>query len=420
MTFPSLPSQGNPWLPWGQAVHNTLTGLGPASEAERAALAERMAVRILAEANAIAAETIPGASVGATSAADAATTISGGVDVNAYPGEAALNPAMRFTKSHAIQGGGGYPFSFAVKASGLDSTLGTLDLAAEFIYSGDQFEVVYAAQGATKTMRVWADGLLVGSRPGSGDGSLHRNLVTLPDARNRLIRVEFFGGGTFYAIARQPSATLAYPATKPKGARFIVLGDSYAEGTGATDLVDAFPNRLGEYMGWVDTWRSGSGGTGYLAPGPPDRKKFRDRVQTDVIDQAPNVVLIAGGLNDHGDYSASAIGTEAGLLYDQILTGLPTVELVIVGPWWPSGSPVPTLLAARDALKAEADERDLYFIDPVAEQWITGTGRVDAPNGTGNADIYISADGVHPTTAGHRYLARRLAGHMRTLGATAV
>jgi hypothetical protein len=51
----------------------------------------------------------------------------------------------------------------------------------------------------------------------------------------------------------------------------------------------------------------------------------------------------------------------------------------------------------------------LSFIDNIAEQWITGTGNVPVPKGNGNADLYISADGTHPTQAGHDYVGQRLA-----------
>ena len=41
--------------------------------------------------------------------------------------------------------------------------------------------------------------------------------------------------------------------------------------------------------------------------------------------------------------------------------------------------------------------------------WIAGTGRVGATTGDGNADIYVVADGVHPSVAGAAYLGTRLA-----------
>jgi lysophospholipase L1-like esterase len=41
--------------------------------------------------------------------------------------------------------------------------------------------------------------------------------------------------------------------------------------------------------------------------------------------------------------------------------------------------------------------------------WQTGTGTVAHPKGDGNGDLYVSADGTHPTEAGSVYLGTRLA-----------
>jgi hypothetical protein len=52
-----------------------------------------------------------------------------------------------------------------------------------------------------------------------------------------------------------------------------------------------------------------------------------------------------------------------------------------------------------------------YFVPIVTDpngSWITGTGNVSNPVGNGNADLYISSDGVHPTSAGIAYLAGRI------------
>jgi lysophospholipase L1-like esterase len=42
-------------------------------------------------------------------------------------------------------------------------------------------------------------------------------------------------------------------------------------------------------------------------------------------------------------------------------------------------------------------------------QYITGTGRVGATVGDGNADRYLGTDAVHPSAAGHRNIARVIA-----------
>lgn len=42
------------------------------------------------------------------------------------------------------------------------------------------------------------------------------------------------------------------------------------------------------------------------------------------------------------------------------------------------------------------------------DPWVTGTGNAGTPAGDGNADLFLSADGRHPTRAGAENLAHRL------------
>ena len=66
---------------------------------------------------------------------------------------------------------------------------------------------------------------------------------------------------------------------------------------------------------------SAGGGTGYLADNSGTRETMRGRLQTAVIDHAPDVVLVAGGLNDWAVYTGAAIAAEAALLYAEISGG---------------------------------------------------------------------------------------------------
>ena len=159
---------------------------------------------------------------------------------------------------------------------------------------------------------------------------------------------------------------------------------------------------LGKTLDMPDAWPSGSGGTGYLNPGTSGRKTFRGRVQTDVINHRPDLVIVAGGINDTASTPA-AIGAEAGLLFDAILTGLPHVTLVVVGPFWPNEGPTAAVLALRDAIKAQAEARELLFIDPLAQRWITAA----------NKAVFTGVDGTHPTVLGHKHLAQMLAANLQ-------
>lgn len=354
------------------------------------------------------AETIPGASIGAW-AIGVATTITGGVDVNAYDRtNSRPNNVFRFTESRAAQASAGYPLYDGVIGTGPTSpNTPTMPVAMEFIYDGSTFDLRSIGQSATLRFRIWADGLIVGTLNGSNSGgNFDRANIVFADARPRFIKIEAVGGSNILGITRQSTATIGYPTTHPKGPRVIVLGDSYTESVGASNVLAGYASRLGVHMGWTDLWISGSGGTGYLNPASPGRVKFADRVTTDVINQNPDIVLITGGINDQGYATADATGTAAGSLFDTILSGLPNVDLRIVGPWNPFASAPPSNLGpTRDAIRAAAVARGLMFVDPMAEQWITA----------GNKATYIGGDNIHPTDAGHSYIADRIAGHMSAL-----
>ncbi len=90
----------------------------------------------------------------------------------------------------------------------------------------------------------------------------------------------------------------------------------------------------------MDAWPSGVGATGIVANygGSGDGVRFRDRVSTDVIPFNPDVVVIAGGLNDRGmvaDGTLSQYRDEYDLLIQAIKTGLPAAKIGVLGPFCP-------------------------------------------------------------------------------------
>lgn len=389
-------------------------------------IALRQSRRARAEVNALLGTTLPGSSIAAptqeVSTFGTPTYGTTWIPAKTYDTNI-LTAQFVYGGANVISAGTVHPDDTEVVDSGVNSTFGGLPYSVYFAYDGARFETRMKWTNNPGTPhRVWADGNLIGTTPavtGTPTGGELWYLVTLPDARPRNIRIDFNGGTHFGGINIESTArTIGYPTLK-KGPRCIILGDSFTEGTGASDVFRSYVNRLGLHMGWGDTWASGSGGTGYLATPAgfnPPRVTFRSRVTTDVINQNPNIVIIAGGYNDYGTYTPGQVGTEAGLLFDAIINGLPNAEVIVIGPWSSKGGYQSGDSGESDAIKAQAVSRGLYFIDPGGESWITGTGRVGATTGVGNADTYISSDGIHPSDAGHAYLAARLAGHLRMLG----
>jgi lysophospholipase L1-like esterase len=266
---------------------------------------------------------------------------------------------------------------------------------------------------------------LMQSSGGTTAGSGHMITIDLGSTGPRRIRLDFatfpFGG-----VYLPPTATMWHVPLQ--GGRLMSftdsIGDGSAQNTGAG--CGTWVDRVGRFLGCTDVWRQGRGGTGYITAG--SYATFGDRVNADVIAWNPTRLIILGGYNDNGG-SQSAISTAAASLYSAIKTGLPSCEVYVIGCWAPTGSPAASIVNTDSTLKAAAAAAGYPFISPVTGSvydstgtliathgpWITGTGRVGATTGSGNADTYIGTDAVHPTDAGHVYLARRITAAVREL-----
>src|SRR5690606_4398820 len=140
-----------------------------------------------------------------------------------------------------------------------------------------------------------------------------------------------------------------------------------------------------------------------------DGPSFGDRIAALDPALAPDLVIIQGSINDRRLYPGGypmAVKTA----WDALVARLPDAQFVVLGP-------APQLLpveagAARLAhdRAALAAARGCAYISPVAEQWITPRDY--------DWIIDTGAGRDHPTTAGHAYLAERLAEAIRSLVAT--
>ncbi|MDT5017337.1 MAG: hypothetical protein QOD39_3497 [Mycobacterium sp.] len=75
----------------------------------------------------------------------------------------------------------------------------------------------------------------------------------------------------------------------------------------------------------------------------------------------------------------------------------PKARFLVIGPPWPTSDPPDAILRIRDALKYQAGVAGATFIDPIATGWFVG-----------RPDL-IGKDGIHPTDAGHAYMAGMIA-----------
>ena len=240
------------------------------------------------------------------------------------------------------------------------------------------------------------------------------------DAGPHIYQLDLRGIFWFGGIYCIPGATLWKPAGLPVKA--VLISDS--TGAGATGLgsggaydIATWWVRFCDLLG-VEGYNVSVGGTGMIAsPG----QTFGERFTTDVTNQNPDLIVISGSRNDNGS-SISAITAAATALYQKAKDENPQALILAMGPEFSTSSPAASYINCNTATRAAALAVGIPFIDMYTGdtvmgdgsiltndggQWITGTGFLGSTNGTGNADIYIGADDVHPTFAGHQYWARR-------------
>jgi len=183
-------------------------------------------------------------------------------------------------------------------------------------------------------------------------------------------------------------------AAAPSGSTAVFLGDSYTSGWSGAGLgARGWPRIVGAAEGWKVV-NLAVPGTGFINPGWTGQP-IGSRVGA-AIDRHPGVVVISGGHND-SRWSTASVAAAADRVIHRLRAALPNARLVIVAPIWPSGSPPSRCLVLRDHLRRTAASVGAVFIDPLAENWFGGSRH-----------SMILADGIHPSDAGHRYIAQRV------------
>lgn len=336
----------------------------------------------------------------------------------------------------AFQIGSGTPDStYVLPTTRYPNTRGTLSSSQsiwslEFGTDATAFQLRFNWQTGG-CYRLWVDGRrmtdLMQSLGGTTPGSTHLLTVALGPAQPRVIRLDFsvapFGG-----IYLPPGASMWKPPTP--STRFMILGDSIPGGSSMNigGGAGTFFARAGRLLGYTDSWNEALGSTGYISAG--STATLGTRAPIDVIPHNPDVLLIFAGYNDSAG-SQPAISSAAASLYSAVKAGLPAARIYVLGCWAPTGSPGASLTNTDATLRAAAAAAALPFISPITGSvynaagtlvathgpWVTGTGRVGATTGTGNADAYIGTDATHPTDAGHTYIASRVVAAIQELTA---
>lgn len=182
--------------------------------------------------------------------------------------------------------------------------------------------------------------------------------------------------------------------------RVAVISDSYTTGT---DLggrgVNGWPSLAWRIL--ADQGRpvaadvAAEGRAGYGVRG--DHNSTFGDLTARAVRPDDALVVFFGSRNDEPVEAVDVAGL-ARSAFELARRRAPTARFLVIGPPWPTADVPLRILQIRDALATVARASGARFVDPLVERWFVGRPEL------------IASDGVHPTDAGHRYLAERIAG----------
>ena len=323
-----------------------------------------------------------------------------------------------------------------------------LGRALEVLFAGTQVELTLIADG-----RVLAGGFINTTLAGGVPGAS----LNVP---NTFVRIDLGSAAprriSLYARSSQGPCAIAVagddqvqPWDRSAEASMAAMADSYG---GAAGVLWSNGGPLWEAaarLGIAHLDINAVGGTGYApnsAPGAGNAgDAFPARLATTTAG-APDLFITAGGINDNNSQplfpyvtaDAARLGFEAATrhYFTTLRAALPQSLLVALGPWAPRENipPNPVELSKAEAIATAlaAAGGPWVFLDNLnggwrcssgasgagTGPWQTGTGRVGAPTGVGNGDLFVVRDGTHPTVAGVQHLGARIAEGVRAALAT--
>lgn len=187
-------------------------------------------------------------------------------------------------------------------------------------------------------------------------------------------------------------ATIPAHAAAPRSSLYV-LGDSIAGGAAqGGNGPYGWPSLVAKQLG-LTLRLDGSGGTGYTTGGrQKGGRPYPQRVK-EAVAAKPDVVVVEGSRNDGGRTRTQAAATDT---LRRLRAGLPHARILVIGPIYS----YPQRIGSHpidEAVSAAAKKLGMPYVSAVRRGWFTGS-----------AHRFIGSDGVHPTNAGHAYLAQQI------------
>lgn len=205
--------------------------------------------------------------------------------------------------------------------------------------------------------------------------------------------------GTGY-LARDHDSVRHYE-TVPLSAspiRVAVIGDSYTAGyedtgRGAANWTERAWQILAGRGIYVSADVTAEGGAGYAVRG--NRGGLFGDLAARGVQPDDALVVFFGSRNDQ-DVEPGQLGRLIADTLGLARRTAPSARMLVIGPPWPTADVPGNVWRIRDILSAEARVVGAEFVDPLAERWFVGRPELIGP------------DGVHPTDAGHAYMADKM------------
>jgi hypothetical protein len=350
----------------------------------------------------------------------------------------ANGPVVSGTPTFAIQGSY-YPHGSGGNQGAFSQCAGAVSTTTTSRY------VQWRVTGAGSShFRIWVDGVPAcdptptGASIGDGSTYVHIDLGTV-SVKSRKITLEVelnVGVYVTNTVCVSPGAVITAPdRTWQRNIGFV--SDSYGQSTGSSAQMLGLVYQLARILGGFDTYiiNESVGGTGWLNPGglgtgtiigsvAGNTGTFGDPNRiANVVAGNPNMVVFAGGQNDFGSVTGSALQTAVQSTLSSYRSALPGIPFWVNGIWPASDGPSVTKCTMETYIRAAVDAMGdpLIRFTPMSVisadgvnpdknlcAWY-GTGHISAKNGTGPADFLIGgqsgSDTVHPGDDGHRWIA---------------
>ncbi len=180
--------------------------------------------------------------------------------------------------------------------------------------------------------------------------------------------------------------------------RVAVIGDSYTAGfedtgRGAANWTARAWQTLAGRGIYVSADVAAEGGAGYAVRG--NRGGLFGDLTARAVQPDDALVVFFGSRNDQDVEPGELTRLVADTLSLARRTTL-SARMLVIGPPWPTADVPANVWRIRDILSAEARVVGAEFVDPLAERWFVGRPELIGP------------DGVHPTDAGHAYMADKI------------